>query len=85
MPNFDWCVLGSQDPPEPLAKADIWHMVAFTEEVGTSRTTVCGLPVANPDEEWRWADKLGNHRSCDNCTHVLAHKADAEPSGSALT
>ncbi len=70
MPDFDWCVLG--DPPAPT-ESDIWHMVA-----PGSTTTVCGLPVANPDEEWRWADKLGNHRSCDNCTHVLAHEADAE-------
>lgn len=76
MADFDWCVLGEPETTE----ADIWHMVAFTEEVGVSRTTVCGLPAANPDEEWRWAEEIGNHRSCDNCTHVLAHKADAAPS-----
>ena len=66
MTDFDWCVLGE------IAKNDVWHMVA-----PGSATTVCGVIAANPDEEWRWADKLGNHRSCDNCTHVLAHKADA--------
>ena len=69
MTDFDWCVLG--DPPAPT-EARIWHMVS-----PQSPKTVCGEDVANPDEEWRWADKLGNHRSCDNCTHILAHKADA--------
>ena len=70
MADFDWCVLG--DPPAPT-ESDIWHMVA-----PQSAITVCGLPVANPDEEWRWADKLGNHRPCDNCTEVIARKADVE-------
>lgn len=68
MISFDWCVLG--EPPKD--EADIWHMVA-----PQSAKTVCGLDAANPDEEWRWADRLSNHRSCDSCTHVLAHKADA--------
>ena len=68
MTDFDWCVLG--EPPKD--EADIWHMVA-----PQSAKTVCGLPVANPDEEWRWTDRLGNHRPCDNCTEILAHKADA--------
>jgi hypothetical protein len=67
MTDFDWCVLG--EPPKD--EADIWHMV-----VPQSATTVCGVPVANPDEEWRWADRLGNHRPCDNCTEILAHRAD---------
>ncbi len=77
MPDCDWCVLG--DPPAPT-ESDIWHMVAQG-----STTTVCGLPVANPDEEWRWTPTLGNHRSCDNCTHVLAHKADVPAQETAKT
>jgi hypothetical protein len=76
MADFDWCVLGV--PPAPT-ESDIWHMVA-----PGSATTVCGLSVANPDEEWRWADKLGNHRPCDNCSEIIARKADAEPSAQSV-
>jgi hypothetical protein len=69
MTDFDWCVLG--EPPAPT-EADIWHMVT-----PGSATTVCGVIAANPDEEWRWADKLGAHRPCDNCTEIIARMADA--------
>ena len=66
--QFDWCNLGE---PPLRATQDIWHAVRQG-----STLTVCGLPVADPDEEWRWTDKLGSRRPCDNCTRILALEAD---------
>lgn len=68
MTDYDWCVLGEPTAPK---EARIWHMV-----MPQSTKTICGLNVANPDEEWRWADKLGDHRPCDNCTEIIARMAD---------
>jgi hypothetical protein len=67
---YDWCCLGQ--PPAKTSE-DIWHAVRQQ-----SPTTVCGIPAANPDEEWRWVDELGDRRPCDNCTEIIARKADAE-------
>lgn len=69
--QLDWCCLGDV----PLAATqDIWHAVR-----PGSTTTVCGLPVADPDEEWRWADKIGSRRPCDNCTRILAQEGERPP------
>ena len=68
---FDFCCLG--EAPK-RASRDIWHMVRQQ-----SPTTVCGLPAADPDEEWRWVDKLGRRRPCDHCTEIVARLADVVP------
>jgi hypothetical protein len=68
--DYDWCVIGDA-PAEP--SIDIWHAVA-----PGSATTVCKLPVANPDEEWRWQGKLGHRRACDNCGKVALLAMDVE-------
>jgi hypothetical protein len=65
--DFDWCVIAEP----PTDESHIWHAVA-----PGSVTTLCGEPVANPDEEWRWSDKLGHHRECDNCGRIISLKAD---------
>ncbi len=70
MIDYDWCCLG--DAPVK-ASEDIWHAVA-----PYSPTTVCGLAVANPDEEWRWTGSLGRLRPCDNCDKIIALKADTQ-------
>jgi hypothetical protein len=68
MIDFDWCTLGDVGD---VPSHHIWHMVK-----PLSATTVCGEPVANPDEEWRWHGALGNGRPCDNCTEIEARKTD---------
>ena len=68
MIEYDWCTFADY---RAKASQDIWHAVA-----PQMPKTVCGLPVANPDEEWRWVGSLGRRRSCDNCARILALEAD---------
>lgn len=72
MIDYDWCYLGSKFTK---LSQRIKHPV-----VPQSPTVVCGVDVANPDEEWRWSDTLGVGRPCDNCGKIIARLADVEAS-----
>ena len=74
--KYDWCTIG-----EPTADPDIWHAVddhrrTADDKQGRAKT-VCGQPNPNPDEEWCYVAQLGHRRPCDNCTKIIAERADA--------
>ena len=60
MTDYEWAVIGS----------DVRHAVPPDGSV-----TLCGLPL-DSERKQTWTDTLGRERPCDNCTEIIARRAD---------
>jgi hypothetical protein len=64
MAKYEWT---TYDQDDPYPEKQVWHIV------GDEDKTLCGLSTATA---YGRLPELGVHRSCDNCTEILARHAE---------